>query len=111
MIEAIQIILIIFILFALSRVLLRYNEGKVSTLEFGFWIVIWIAAIIAIALPRTVGYISKTFGIGRPADLILYIAVILLFYLVFRIYVAIDSLEHNMTKIAREVAIKKQKRK
>ncbi len=111
MIEPIQLILILFVLFALSRAYLRYEEGKIRTGEFVFWVVIWVSAIIAIIWPRTVGYLSQTFGIGRPADLILYVALILLFYLIFRAYVALDSIEEEITKIVREVAIKKGKKK
>lgn len=111
MITPIQLILILFILFALSRAWLRYNEKKISVLEFAFWLVVWVAAIIAVISPGTIGYVSKFFGIGRPADLILYTAVLLLFYLVFRVYVAIDSVHVNLTKIAREIAIKNKRKK
>ena len=111
MIEPIQVIFIIFVLFALSRAWLRYREGSIKATEFAFWLILWISAIIIVALPRSVGYISRLLGIGRPADLILYVAVILLFYLIFRIYVAIDGIEHKITKIVREVAIKREKKK
>jgi hypothetical protein len=111
MIEPIQILLILFVLFALSRAYLRFREGKIRPLEFVFWLVVWIAAIVAIAAPRTVGYVSSAFGIGRPADLILYVAVILLFYLIFRVYVAIEGMQEDITKVVREVAIKKAKKK
>ena len=111
MIEPIQLILILFVLFALSRAYLRYQEGKIRGTEFAFWILIWGAAIVAIISPGTIGIASKFFGIGRAADFIIYVAVILLFYLVFRIYVAIDSVEQKITKVVREVAITKGKKK
>jgi hypothetical protein len=111
MIEPIQIILIVFILFALSRAWLRYREGKIKRLEFLFWLIIWVSAIVAVAAPRAIGFVSQAFGIGRPADLILYVAVILLFYLVFRIYVFIDALQEDTTRLVREIAIKKERKK
>lgn len=111
MINAIQVIIVVFALFALSRAYLRYSEGKIKNREFLFWLIIWIAAIVAILYPKTVSFISDFFGIGRPADLILYTAVILLFYLVFRIYVSIDSIQQSITKVVREVAIKREKKK
>lgn len=111
MIEPIQVILMIFVLFALSRAYLRYNEGKIKVKEFIFWLTIWISAIVAIVSPGTIGFFSNYLGIGRPADLIIYVAVILLFYLVFRVYVALDGVEQKMTHIVREIAISKQKKK
>jgi len=111
MVEPIQVVLILFIVFALSRVWLRFRESQISVLEFIFWSVLWIVAIIAIAAPKTVEVISQTFGIGRPVDLIVYIAVLLLFYLNFRVYVALDTQQEEITKLVRAVAIKKSKRK
>ena len=111
MIEPIQIILILFILFALSRAWLRYKDGHISAAEFAFWLIVWVSAITAIISPRTVGFFSNYLGIGRPADLITYVAILVMFYLIFRIYVALDGIEQTITKVVREVAIKKEKKK
>lgn len=109
--EPIQIILAVFALFALSRAYLRYAEGKIKAAEFIFWIMIWASAMIAALSPKTVSFFSNSIGIGRPADLIMYVAIILLFYLIFRSYVMIDEMDQKMTKIVRELAINKQKKK
>jgi hypothetical protein len=111
MIQPIQIILIVFVLFALSRAYLRYKEGKIKKGEFFFWFIVWIAAIIAIALPESLRFLSDYLGIGRPVDLIIYVAIILLFYLCFRLYVALDNVEQSITKVVREVAIKEKRQK
>ena len=109
--EPIQILLIGFVLFALSRAYLRYKDGQIKTGEFIFWLAIWVSAVTAISVPRAVGVISDTFGIGRPADLIVYVAIILLFYLIFRTYVTLDSIDEKITRVVREVAIKREKKK
>lgn len=109
--EIIQIILTLFVLFAISRAYLRLKDKQIRLSEFFFWMAIWIGAMVSILSPSTIGYVSQTFGIGRPADLILYVAVILLFYLIFRLYVSIDGIKEDMTKIIRELAIKKGKKK
>ncbi len=111
MIQPIQIIFTAFILFALSRAYLRYKDGKIKALEFAFWAAIWLAAIIVVVLPSSVSQLSNYFGIGRPVDLITYVAIIVLFYLNFRLYVSIDTLEQKITKVVREVAIKQAKKK
>ncbi len=108
--EPIQVILLIFVLFALSRAYLRYSEGKIKITEFAFWIIIWGSATAAALSPKIVGFFSNLIGIGRPADLIIYVAIILLFYLIFRSYVMIDEIDQKMTKIVRELAIDKQNR-
>jgi len=109
--EPIQVILAVFVLFALSRAYLRYAEGKIKAAEFTLWIIIWASAMVASLSPKTVGFFSNSIGIGRPADLIIYVAVILLFYLVFRTYVMIDEMDQKVTKIVREIAIDRQKKR
>ena len=49
--------------------------------------------------------IAEFFGVGRGVDIIVYISLALLFYLVFRIYVMIEDLRHQMTDIIREIAL------
>lgn len=107
----IQIILIIFALFALSRAWLQFKEGRIKKRELAAWLVLWLVTIIVVALPDTAGYLSGFLGIGRPVDLIVYLAIALLFYLNFRQYVAIDAIDQKITKAVREVAIHKAKKK
>ncbi|MBN2420928.1 DUF2304 family protein [Candidatus Woesearchaeota archaeon] len=109
--EIIQYLLVLFVLFALSRAYLRFKERKIKIKEFIFWLLVWVFAIITVLVPSTAGNLSKILGIGRPADLIIYLAIILLFYLIFRAYVFIDSVEEKITKIVREVAIQRKKKK
>ncbi len=111
MVEPIQILLIVFVLFALSRVYLRFKEGTIKKFEVLFWTIVWVFAIFAIITPTSLGYVSTFLGIGRPADLILYVAVILLFYLNFRLYVIMDEMQQTITKVVRETAIQRVKRK
>ncbi len=107
----IQVILIVFILFAISRVILRFKEKKIGWRVFLFWSTIWILGIITIYLPSSAEYFAQLLGIGRAVDLILYVSVALLFYLIFRIYVKINQIDEAITKIVRDIAIEKTKNK
>jgi hypothetical protein len=111
MIQPIQIVLIIFAVFALSRAWLQFKEGKIKKVEMVSWMILWIGVIAALLVPSSVGYISGLLGIGRPVDLVVYLAIILLFYLNFRTYVAIDAVEEKITKVVREVSIQRVKKK
>ena len=70
-----------------------------------FWFLIWGAALVGISLPATTTKIAQIFGVGRGVDIIVYISLVLLFYLVFRIYVIIEDLRHEVTSIVREIAL------
>ena len=105
MFTAIQIFLLAVVIFAISRVYLRLKEGVITTRMAFFWFLIWIAALVGITLPATTTKIAEFFGVGRGVDIIVYISLALLFYLVFRIYVMIEDLRHQITYIIREVAL------
>ncbi len=78
---------------------------------FFFWMLVWfIAALIVISPPITTKF-AAYFGIGRGADFIIYISIALLFYLVFRIYVMIEDIRHEITALVRHLALQKSSRK
>lgn len=111
MLTSIQILLLAFIIFAFSRVILRSREKVISTQASLFWILIWLAALIGILLPATTTKIAEFFGVGRGVDVIVYISLALLFYLVFRIYVAIEDIRHETSFLIRHIALRKTLKK
>lgn len=105
MLTTIQIVLLIFVIFAISRVILRLKEKVLPVQMALFWILIWVAALFGILLPQTTTKIASLFGVGRGVDVIVYISLALLFYLVFRIYVMIQDLRHEITGLIRQLAL------
>jgi len=47
--------------------------------------------------------------VEKGADLAIYISILFLFYLVFKLIVKFDKQERDMTKLVREIALKKNK--
>jgi hypothetical protein len=111
MITSVQALLIAFIIFAISRVFLRFREEKISTGIFLFWSLVWISAVFIVISPPITSRLASYFGIGRGADFIVYISVALLFYLVFRIYVIIEDMRHEITDLVRHIALQKSPKK
>lgn len=105
MLTAIQIILLALILFFISRVVLRAREKLIPTKTAAFWLVIWLVALIGVILPKTTTQIAEVFGVGRGVDIIVYVSMALLFYLVFRIYVMIEDLRRDITTLVRQIAL------
>lgn len=111
MLTAIQIVLLAFVLFAISRVYLRAKEKILSPQAYIFWMFIWLAAAFGIIQPGTTSKLAEVFGVGRGVDIIVYIALALVFYLVFRIFVMVEDLRQEITFIIRQVALKKTSHK
>jgi len=101
-----QIILTLFLLFALSRVILRFQGGIVSIIGLLFWGALFSSAIIFVLFPELTTGIAKSMGIGRGVDTIVYASIVILFYLVFRLYVYIQDIRQDITKIVGELAIR-----
>lgn len=98
-------IAIIFFLFAWSRALLRFRDGKINAHELIGWTILWVGLGIIVVLPATIAVLSTFIGIQRPIDVFVYGSIIVLFYLVFKAYVKIEGLERNLTTVVRKEAI------
>ncbi|HEX9986706.1 MAG TPA: DUF2304 domain-containing protein [Thermoanaerobaculia bacterium] len=70
------------------------------------WIVLWLAAAVAIALPESLVRVARFAGIGRPADLVMYVAILAALVGFFLIYLRFRRLEEQITKLVRELALR-----
>lgn len=102
----IQAILMIFVLFAVSRAFLRLKDGSLSFGAFLFWSLVWLAAGTIIINPYWTTYIAKQIGIQRGTDVVIYLSIALLFYLIFRTNILIENLREEITKLTRIITLK-----
>ena|SRR3989344_5283714 len=101
-----QIIVSLFVILVVFRLTKKYRESAVKTAEFLGWLIIWIAVLIVFWLPQTTSYLAFFLGIGRGADLAVYTAVLICFYLIFRLYLKADRQQKEITKLVRHLALK-----
>lgn len=97
-----QILFTLFALFAVGSVLKRKKDGALGTRSAGFWIVFWVATIIAVLWPNSTTILANRLGIGRGADFVLYISIIVIFYLLFRLHIKLEGINKDITKIVRK---------
>jgi hypothetical protein len=67
---------------------------------------VWLAAGAAIALPDGTMQIANVLGIGRGADLVLYLLVISQFIVWFHFYQRVQQLEATISETVRQLAIR-----
>lgn len=106
-----QTILILFLIFAVSRVYLQWKNGNLKIVSFIFWVTIFCGAIFGIIQPEVTSKIAKLVGIGRGADVVLYFSVAILFYLLFRLYIYVENLRHEISDIISQLALKQDKKR
>jgi hypothetical protein len=103
---AIQILINLFALYAITRVAMKVKD-KTLTRGWGtLWIFFWVFVGLVVSLPWTTSFLAAKLGVTRGVDLVVYVSILALFYLVFRLTVKIEKLEHNITRLVREVALK-----
>lgn len=107
----IQLLLSFFLLFAVSRVYFRFKEGTINLGTFLFWLGIWVLAFFSVFYPDFSSYWAKILGVGRGADVLIYLAIILLFYLIFRTNVMIENLKDEISRLVSEIALKEKGKK
>ncbi len=101
-----QALLVAFALFAITRTLKQYRRRKVSLHWFLLWSGLWVAVIAMAFWPKAADFVANGLGVERGADLALYVAVVVLAYLVFRLFVRVEETERSVTRLVREIAIR-----
>ena len=100
-----KIIVTIFLLFAILKLIKQLKKAHISLTGFLFWLLIWVAVGIVFWKPEIATQLANSFGIGRGADFIIYLSIILIFYQLFKIFSHLEKIEENITKITRRIAI------
>lgn len=101
----IQIGILAFALFAIGRTLWQFKQGALTLAWLLFWFLFWVAAGVIALMPQTADMLAQIAGVGRGVDLLIYVSILGLFFLVFRMYVKIEHVEHELTRIVRSLAI------
>lgn len=106
--QPIQIVGLVVVAFGIIRALISFKEHKISAKWLMFWLVVWSGVGIVSFVPAITSQLSEPLGVGRGIDLLVYGSILFIFYMIFRIYLRLESLEHNITKLVREIAIRKK---
>ncbi|HSP14822.1 MAG TPA: DUF2304 domain-containing protein [Thermoanaerobaculia bacterium] len=70
------------------------------------WLALWIAAAVSIADPDILVRAAHYLGIGRGADLVLYLSILFTFLAFFITYLRFRRVDEQLTKIVRHFAIR-----
>ena len=86
------------------------SDPPLPLVWFGFWAFFWVIASVVTLLPQTTTVAARLVGVGRGADFVLYLSVIALFYLIFRLFVKIEDLELEITRLVRKLALEESEK-
>ena len=103
-----QSLFTVFALVAIFSVIKKKKAGQFGAKGMIFWVLFWLTAIVAVLWPDSTTILANRFGIGRGTDFILYISVAVIFYLIFRLHIKIESIGRDITKIVRKETLEKK---
>lgn len=105
----IQIVLLAFFVVAIGKVWGRRKAHDLSIRAAVVWTIFWCVAGVVAVLPNSTATVAKIFGVGRGADVVIYISLAILFFIVFRLTVKIEKLNRDITSAIRDEALRDKK--
>lgn len=108
-VDPLQVIVIAFSAFALSRLFLRRKDRAIPLGELIFWTIIWAGAILLAIFPSVFSTAASKTGVENTINLIIAVAIIILFYLHFRLHVRQEKQAQDITRLVRELALRRKK--
>ncbi|MBI4058755.1 DUF2304 domain-containing protein [Candidatus Microgenomates bacterium] len=103
--QSAQIILTAIIVFIIHRTFATYRKGKLTKVFTFLWLLFWLVLLFFIYQQQLLSNIAHFFGVSRGVDLGLYLSVIIIFYLIFKLFSALEEVNQKLTQLIRKDAI------
>jgi hypothetical protein len=103
-----QAFALLIIAFFLTRLFYQRQKNQITRNESIFWLIFWLLAALAIVFIKMIDKAVAALGFsGSGINFLLYMAVMVLFYFIFKMRLKMVKIEKDITNITREVALKK----
>ncbi|EKE06734.1 MAG: hypothetical protein ACD_18C00293G0001 [uncultured bacterium] len=99
---------IVFAILAMSAIVTVWNKKQKTLLgnkATFFWIAFWLVTTLVVFWPNSTQILAEYVGIGRGVDLVIYLSIVCLFYLVFKMNLKIEGLKRDLTEVVRDKAV------
>jgi len=84
---------------------LHFRRGEYKKLEFILWQILWLGFLIVVIFPTSMSFVLTTFSINSTFELVIIVAIVILFGLTFRNYVVVKRLDSKIEQIVRTQAL------
>lgn len=106
----IQILVTIFSVLVIGKALAKFQKKEVHGKTVLAWSLFWIVVIFFIWQPNLTDYLAAFLQVTRGADAVFYLSIIVIFYLLFRMFTRLERIESDITTLVREIALLKNKK-
>ena len=70
------------------------------------WTLVWGSGLVVVIVPEISSRIAAIVGVGRGVDVVLYVGMVTLYILLFRVLIHMDRLDQRIAMIVRHQALK-----
>jgi small membrane protein len=106
----IQIVLLAVILLMALHAISQRRRREIGLVQLVAWLAVWLGGAVVVVFPDLSTRLAARFGVGRGADLVIYVAIPILFYAVFRLLIRTERLNREITELTRALALEVQRR-
>ncbi len=106
--NAFQMLGLGFIIVVLLRIFFSIRAHRITPRAGWSWLLLWVCAAAMISQPGLTVLVARWLGIGRGADLVFYGAILGMLIGFYIIFVRLQRLEENITRIVRHLAIEEK---
>lgn len=100
----------VFIGWMVSRLVVRVKRRQLTVGEFTLWAGFWLLVLAAALWPHATDVVAWWFGIGRGADLLIFLSIVALFTLAWWLLSRMAKIERDITEIVRQEALRRAAR-
>jgi hypothetical protein len=102
---AIKILAVIFALIALRRVVARYRRRGGLTLELVLWLFIFSGIGVVVFIPHRTDAFARWLGVSSGFNALVFMSITALIYAVYRLVSRLHTIERDVTKMVRALAL------
>jgi small membrane protein len=98
----IKILLVTSIIFIVIYFFIRLRS---SVFDIIVLFILLITAVLFVIFPNITNQLAHLLGVGRGADLVFYLSIVIFWFIILKLYTRIRRLEHIITEIVRKDAL------
>ena len=108
--NAFQLVVLVPLLFLVTQTIRGALHGQIRKRVALMWLALWLGSAAALLWPKMTVIAAKRMGIGRGADLVMYLSVLLMLVGFFYIYTRFRRLDRQITQLVRALAVENPRR-
>jgi len=100
-----QYLIVVFIIYTVVKMSLKLKRSVITLPVYFIWLVLWLSIGVLALMPQVLTYVAEFVGVGRGVDLAIYMAILAILYVIFKIYLRLEKLDRNISEIVQKVSI------